>query len=61
MRPGEVPKLPGEHWRHPSEWDLFMNQDIGAPVDDEKAAKIPARRYIGRYGFVPAAEAPAAQ
>ena len=59
MRPGEVPKLPGEHWRHPSEYDLFMNQDIGGAVDDATAMKIPARRFIGRYGFVPATETPA--
>ena len=59
MRPGEVPKLPGEHWRHPSEFGLFLNQDIGGPIDDETAMKIPARRYIGRYGFVPAPETPA--
>ena len=57
MRPGEVPKLPGEHWRHPTEGGLFLNQDIGGPVEDEQAAKIPARRFIGRYGFVPAPEA----
>jgi pilus assembly protein CpaC len=61
MRPGEVPKLPGEHWRHPTEGDLFWNQDIGNAVDDEQSAKIPARRFIGRYGFVPAAESSAAQ
>ena len=56
LRPGEVPKLPGEHWRHPTEPGLFLNGDIGGPIDDAKAAKIPARRFIGRYGFVPAPE-----
>src|SRR6185295_2348287 len=56
MRPGEVPKLPGEHWRHPSQSSFFLNGDLGGPVDDATAAKIPARRFIGRYGFVPAAE-----
>jgi pilus assembly protein CpaC len=61
MAPGEVPKAPGEHWRHPSEFDLFLNQDIGGPVDDATAMKIPARRFIGRYGFVPAPETPPAQ
>jgi hypothetical protein len=34
-----------------------MNQDVGGSIDDETAAKIPARRFIGRYGFVPAPEA----
>ena len=60
MHPGEVPKAPGEHWRHPTEAQMFLNQDIGGPVDDATAAKIPARRFIGRYGFVPAPESPAA-
>jgi pilus assembly protein CpaC len=60
LEPGSVPKLPGEHWRHPSEGDLFWNQDIGGPVSDAEAAKIPARRFIGRYGFVPASEGSAA-
>ena len=56
LGPGEVPKLPGEHWRHPNEWELFGNQDLGGEVDDEIAAKIPARRFIGRYGLVPATQ-----
>ena len=55
LQPGEIPKLPGEHWRHPNEAELFLNQDIGGPITDEQAAKIPARRFIGRYGLVPAA------
>jgi pilus assembly protein CpaC len=54
LKPGEIPKLPGEHWRHPNEAELFLNQDIGGPISDEQAAKIPARRFIGRYGLVPA-------
>ena len=54
--PGDVPKLPGEHWRHPNEVELFLGGDIGAPVDDEIAAKIPARRFIGRYGLIPATQ-----
>ena len=56
MRPRDVPKLPGEHWRHPSELELFLNQDTGGPVDEAIAEKTPARRFIGRYGFVPAPE-----
>jgi pilus assembly protein CpaC len=52
MKPGEVPMLPGEKWRHPSEAGLFLNQDIGGPADDTSAAP---RRFIGRYGLAPAA------
>jgi len=29
MNPGQIPSLPGEYWRHPTEIDLFLNQDIG--------------------------------
>jgi pilus assembly protein CpaC len=57
LQPGEVHKVPGEHWRHPNEANLFLFGDIGdiKPTDDE-AEKIPARRFIGSYGFVPAPE-----
>jgi len=54
MQPGEVHKLPGEHWRHPNEMGLYLFGDIGDEVKDEEAEKIPARRFIGSYGFVPA-------
>ena len=55
MRPGEVSKLPGEHWRHPNEFGMYLFGDIGEnqPTEQE-AEKIPARRFIGTYGFVPA-------
>jgi pilus assembly protein CpaC len=54
MQPGQVHKLPGEHWRHPNELGLYLFGDIGDEVKDEDAEKIPARRFIGSYGFVPA-------
>jgi pilus assembly protein CpaC len=54
MQPGEVHKLPGEHWRHPNEANLYLFGDIGGEVKEEDAEKIPARRFIGSYGFVPA-------
>jgi pilus assembly protein CpaC len=54
LNPGEVPPLPGETWRHPSEGELYLNGDIGEPASDAKLRKMPARRFIGTYGFVPA-------
>jgi pilus assembly protein CpaC len=54
LNPGEVPMLPGENWRHPTEGDLYLNGDIGGPEDDAKLMKTPTRRFIGTYGFVPA-------
>ncbi len=55
MKPGEVPLLPGEHWRNPSEAELFLNQDLGGPMtrDDSKR---PPRAFIGRYGFTPSTQ-----
>ena len=54
LNPGEVPTLPGENWRHPTEGDLYLNGDVGGPEDDAKLLKTPTRRFIGTYGFVPA-------
>jgi pilus assembly protein CpaC len=54
MQPGQVHKLPGEHWRHPNELGMYLFGDIGDEVKEEDAEKIPARRFIGSYGFVPA-------
>lgn len=57
MNPAQVPLLPGERWRHPTEGDLFWKRDIGGPAGDAKrAAKVsrggePAR-FKGEYGYV---------
>jgi pilus assembly protein CpaC len=56
LQPGQVHKLPGEHWRHPNEVGLYLFGDIGDEVKQTEAEKIPARRFIGSYGFVPAPE-----
>lgn len=48
LNPKEVPVLPGEHWRHPTEGQLFLNGDLGGPE-----AKGPA--FDGPSGFQPAA------
>jgi pilus assembly protein CpaC len=33
MNPDQIPALPGEYWRHPSEVDLYLNQDIGGEAE----------------------------
>jgi pilus assembly protein CpaC len=60
MNPDQVPTAPGEHWRDPSENDLFINRDIGGEVDVHGATTRPcadgrpAARFHGNYGFAPA-------
>jgi pilus assembly protein CpaC len=60
LNPGQVPQLPGEKWRHPTENELFYNQDLGGPVPNASrrpSATQPAAgtapRFYGAYGFVP--------
>ena len=52
--PGQTPPVPGERWRDPSEWQLFLEQDLGGPIAAEKTTKnmVPPR-YHGQYGFAP--------
>ena len=59
MNPGQVPALPGERWRYPTEGQLFLNADLGGPgedVDDSppQAAGGRPARFRGEYGFTPA-------
>jgi pilus assembly protein CpaC len=57
LKPGEVPQLPGEDWRHPSEVNLFLNGDIGGPrFEGREKMQPPPRRFIGNYGLVPATQ-----
>jgi pilus assembly protein CpaC len=69
MNPGQVPTLPGEHWRDPNELDLFLNRDIGGEMPDSRRAATTqpiaadsdaadAPRYRGSYGFTPAKQEP---
>ncbi len=56
MNPDQVPALPGEKWRIPTEADLFWLRDLGGEVPaDKKPVKTgqPAR-FQGSYGFTPA-------
>jgi pilus assembly protein CpaC len=38
LNPAQVPTLPGESWRHPTENDLFWNRDLGGEMPDKKRA-----------------------
>jgi pilus assembly protein CpaC len=62
LNPGQLPKLPGEYWRHPTESDLFLMQDIGGPAEPPRAVPTDAATtqesrgtaplFRGNYGFV---------
>jgi pilus assembly protein CpaC len=64
MNPAQVPTLPGEKWRDPSELELFFNRDLGGPAANPKnlpsaeqvANNVPPR-FQGTYGYSPASEA----
>jgi pilus assembly protein CpaC len=63
MNPAQVPLLPGEKWRHPSEAELFWNRDLGGPTGDPKKAAAAghgtpsasgdAPRFKGEFGYTP--------
>jgi pilus assembly protein CpaC len=56
MNPGEVPTMPGEKWRYPTEPELFLNHDLGGPLPDTKnGPNTQPAKYYGHYGFAPAA------
>jgi hypothetical protein len=54
MNPSEVPALPGERWRNPTEAELFLGADIGSELPPEPANNTPAPAYQGSYGFTAA-------
>src|SRR5207302_9797399 len=54
MNPTQVPPLPGEDWRHPTEAELFFRRDLGGPSADaahSPAANTPPARFHGQSGF----------
>jgi pilus assembly protein CpaC len=60
MNPEQVPSLPGERWRYPSDGELLWSADLGGPADRASGAA-PANqpggrpaRFRGEYGFTPA-------
>jgi pilus assembly protein CpaC len=65
LNPDQVPTAPGEHWRDPSETDLYINRDIGGEADVHGATTRPvsdghaAALFHGTYGIAPAANEPA--
>jgi pilus assembly protein CpaC len=61
MNPEEVPNLPGEKWRHPTEMELFWDRDLGGEIVDEvpttqAVTEGPAPMFRGAYGFQPATQ-----
>jgi pilus assembly protein CpaC len=63
MNPGQVPALPGEKWRDPSEASLFLSGDLGGPEADgehrgatTRPEGAPAPKFYGQYGFTPSTQ-----
>ena len=56
VNPAQAVEVPGEHWRYPSNGQLYLNGDLGGPVADvsHAPATLPPPRFQGAYGFVPA-------
>jgi pilus assembly protein CpaC len=62
MDPDQVPDAVGEHWRYPTEGQLFLKADLGGPAVDTTHAPtaMPPRTFQGAYGFTPASPPPTA-
>jgi pilus assembly protein CpaC len=62
INPEQVVAGPGEHWRYPTEADMFLNRDMGGvatgPVGASAPAKVagPPPQFHGSYGFMPTAD-----
>lgn len=61
LNPDQIPSVPGEHWRYPTEAEVLLNQDLGGPVsvNDRPAKAIstgPVASIHGKHGFAPVAE-----
>ena len=63
MNPGQVPTLPGEYWRYPTEGELFWLRDLGGPAAETARAPSPNAppMFHGTYGFAPATAAGASR
>jgi len=67
LNPAQVPTLPGERWRHPTEGDLFWSRDIGGVAGDARLAPPAAAgktaatgeppRFKGQFGYTPPEDA----
>ena len=60
MNPGETPLLPGELWRHPDEFEVYIKGDMGGPAESQHpkpsmpmstGKQVP--NFRGQHGFVP--------
>jgi pilus assembly protein CpaC len=57
MNPDQVPMMPGEKWRYPSEARQYLFADLGGPAVEKGAASTdsktggPAPEFHGTYGF----------
>lgn len=57
MNPHQVPQLPGELWRDPTDLQLFLNQDLGGPATDMRhAPPVKSAGFYGHTGFSAAPE-----
>lgn len=68
MNPDQVPAVPGERWRYPTEAELFWDRDLGGPAPDHRHGPVgpngseaagngePPAKFRGQYGFTPAAK-----
>jgi hypothetical protein len=64
MNPAQIPVLPGEKWRHPTENELFWDRDLGGEAPDTKnspatqtaTASANPPKFHGQYGFQAAGE-----
>jgi pilus assembly protein CpaC len=61
LNPDQIPAVPGERWRYPSESEVLLNQDLGGPIAlNDKPAKAlptgPVATIHGKHGFAPVAE-----
>jgi pilus assembly protein CpaC len=58
INPSQVTAGPGEHWRYPTEADLFLARDLGGEAEPAPAAAAaqasgPPPQFRGQYGFAP--------
>jgi pilus assembly protein CpaC len=51
--PDQTAAVPGEKWRDPNEYQLFLEADLGGPIAQEKPKTAVPPRYHGQYGFAP--------
>jgi pilus assembly protein CpaC len=68
VNPEQVTPAPGEHWRYPTEADLFLMRDLGGEAAGKSTASTadktgaaassagPVPQFHGQYGFTPTAD-----